>query len=52
MHKAELVSHVASETSTTRAVAERMFRAVFSAIAHALARYEPVAAITSRVDGK
>ena len=43
MNKAELVSHVAAETSTTRAAAERMVGAVFSAIADALARDEPVA---------
>ena len=43
MNKAELVSHVAAETSTIRAAAERMVRAVFSAIADALARDEPVA---------
>ena len=38
MNKAELVSHVAAETSTTRAAAERMVGAVLSAIADALAR--------------
>ena len=43
MNKAELVSHVAAETSTTKATAERMVGAVFSAIANALARDEPVA---------
>ena len=43
MNKAELVSHVAAETSTTRAAAERMAGAVFSAIADALARDEPAA---------
>ena len=43
MNKAEFVSHVATETSTTRAAAERMVGAVFSAIADALARDEPVA---------
>ena len=43
MNKAELASHVAAETSTTRAAAERMVGAVFSAIADALARDEPVA---------
>ena len=42
MNKADLVSH-ATETSTTRAAAERMVGAVFSAIADALARDEPVA---------
>jgi len=43
VNKAELVSHVAAETPTTRAAAERMVGAVFSAIADALARDEPVA---------
>ena len=43
MNKAELVSHVAAETSTTTAAAERMVGAVFSAIADALAGDEPVA---------
>ena len=43
MNKAELVSHVAAETSTTRAAAERMVGAVFAAIADALARDETVA---------
>ena len=43
MNKAELVSHVAAETSTIRADAERMVGAVFPAIAAALARDEPVA---------
>ena len=43
MNKAELVSRVDAETSTTRAAAERMAGAVFSAIADALARDEPVA---------
>ena len=43
MNKAELVSHVAAETSTTRAAAGRMVGAVFSAIADAPARAEPVA---------
>lgn len=43
MTKAELVSHVAAETSTTRAAAERMVGTVFCAIAEALARDEPVA---------
>lgn len=52
MTKAKLVSHVAAETSTTKAAAERMVGAVFSAIADALARDEPAAAITSHVDGK
>ena len=43
MNKADLVSHVAAETSTTRAAAERMVGSVFSAIADALAGDEPVA---------
>ncbi len=43
MNKAELVSHVAAETSTTGAASERMVGAVFSAIADELARDEPVA---------
>ena len=43
MQKAEFVSHVAKETSTTRAAAERMVSAVFSAIAVAHARDEPAA---------
>lgn len=43
MTKSELVSRVADETSITRADAERMVGAVFSAIADALARGEPVA---------
>lgn len=43
MTKAELVSHVAAETSTTRAAAEWMVGTVFSAIDHALTRDEPVA---------
>ena len=43
MNKAELVSDLAAETSTTRAAAKRMVGAVFSAIADALARDEPVA---------
>ena len=38
MNKNELVSHVAAETSATRATAERMVGAVFSAIGDALAR--------------
>ena len=42
MNKTELVSHVAAEISTTRA-AVRMVDAVFSVIADALARDEPVA---------
>ena len=43
MNKAELVTHVATEASVTRATAERLVGAVFSAIADALAREEPVA---------
>ena len=43
MNKNELVSHVADETSATRATAERMVGVVFSAIGDALARDEPVA---------
>ena len=43
MTKAELVSHVAAETSTISAAAERVVGAVFDAIADALARDEPVA---------
>ena len=43
MNKSELVSHVAAETSTTRADAERMVAVVFSSIGDALARDEPVA---------
>ena len=43
MNKVHLVSHVAAETSTIRAAAERMAGAVFSAIVGALARDEPVA---------
>ena len=43
MNKAELVSHVAAETSTTMAAADRVLDAVLSAIADALARDEPVA---------
>ena len=45
MNKAHLVSHVAAETSTTGAAAERMAGAVRSAIADTLARDEPVAAM-------
>ena len=59
MTKAELVSHVAAETSTAKAAAERMVGAVFSAIADALARDEPVAiagfgkfAVRSRAAGQ
>ena len=43
MNKAELVTHVASEASVTRATAERMVATVFSAIADALVREDPVA---------
>ena len=43
MTKADLVSRVAAETSTTRAAAERTVGAVFAAIAEALARDETVA---------
>ena len=43
MNKNDLVSHVAAETSATRATAERMVGAVFSAVGDALARDEPVA---------
>ena len=43
MNKNNLVSHVATEASATRATAERMVGAVFSAIGDALARDEPVA---------
>ena len=42
MNKHELVSHVAAGTSVTKADAERLVGAVFSAIAGALARGEPV----------
>ena len=42
MNRNELVSHVVAETSATRASAERMVAAVFSAIADALGREEPV----------
>ena len=42
MNRNDLVSHVAAETSVTRASAERMVAAVFSAIGDALARDEPV----------
>ena len=43
MTKAELVPDIAAETSTTRAAAERMVGAVFSAIADTIAQDEPVA---------
>ena len=42
MNKHDLASHVAAETAATRATAERMVGAVFSAIGDALARDEPV----------
>ena len=41
MNKNELVSHVAAETSATKATAERMVRAVFSAIGDALRGTNP-----------
>lgn len=43
MNEAEFVSHVAAESATTRAVAERMVVALFCAIADSLARNEPAA---------
>lgn len=43
MNKSERAAQVADERSTTRAAAERMVEAVFSAICDALARGEPVA---------
>ena len=43
MNKAELVSHVAAETSTTRAASGPMVGAVFSSITDAPARDEPQA---------
>ena len=43
MNKVELVSHVAADTSTIGAAAERLISATFSAIADALARDQPVA---------
>ena len=42
MNKNELVSHVAAETSATRATAERMVGAVFSAIGDALRGTSPL----------
>ena len=42
MTEADLVSHVADETFTVRAATDRMVGAMFSAIAEALAREEPV----------
>ena len=43
MNEADLVSHVAAETSVTRTAAERMVGGVVTAIGDALARGEPVA---------
>ena len=43
MNKAELTAHVAAEMSVTRATADTLVGAVFSAIADALARDETVA---------
>ena len=43
MNRSQLTAHVAAETSVTRATAERLVGAVFSAIAGALARDETVA---------
>ena len=43
MTKAEFVSHVAVETSATRAAANRMVGGMFSGISDALARDEAVA---------
>ena len=43
MNKSQLSAHVAAETSVTRATADRLVDAVFSAIADALARDETVA---------
>ena len=43
MNKAELSSHAAAEASVTRATADRLVGAVFSAIGDALARDETVA---------
>ena len=42
MTKAELIAHVAAETSVTRATADRLVGAVFSTIGDALARDEAV----------
>ena len=42
LNKSQLAAHVAAETSATTATAERTVAAVFSAIADALARDEPV----------
>ena len=43
MNKSQLTAHVAGETSVTRATADSLVGAVFSAIADALARDETVA---------
>ena len=43
MNKSKLAAHVVSETSVTRAAADRVVGAVFSAIADALTRHETVA---------
>ena len=43
MNRSDLVSHVATETSVTKATADRLVEAVFSTIGDALARNEPVA---------
>lgn len=43
MTRAKLISHVAAETSTTKAAAERIVGAMFSALADALARDDTVA---------
>ena len=43
MNKSQLSAHVAVETSVTRATADSLVNAVFSAIAAALARDETVA---------
>lgn len=42
MNSNDLISHVAAETSATKATTEHMVAAVFSAISDALARDEPV----------
>ena len=46
MNKAELVTHAATETSSAKAAAGRMVGAVFSAIADAPPRDDPVAVNT------
>ena len=43
MTRTELAARIAAETSVTKAAAERMVAAVFSAIGDALARDEAVA---------